>query len=146
MLEELGKQEDAEPVHVPARLVAGLVLIEADIGVDGGLADIETPSVHAAGVPQEHDIERMMRTPCACGRRAQLSRRPLGPRHPFRQSTTHHTTIVGLQIADDWAMERRDLVLVSFQKHSSVPIFNMESVLEHPCQAWGDALTLEFLN
>lgn len=44
---------------------------------------------------------------------------------------------------DDWAMERRDLVLVSFQKHSSVPIFNMESVLEHPCQAWGDALTLE---
>jgi N-acetylornithine carbamoyltransferase len=44
---------------------------------------------------------------------------------------------------DDWAMERRDLVLVSFQKHSTVPIFNMESVLEHPCQAWGDALTLE---
>lgn len=44
---------------------------------------------------------------------------------------------------DDWAMERRDLVLVSFQKHSSVPLFNMESVLEHPCQAWGDALTLE---
>ena len=44
---------------------------------------------------------------------------------------------------DDWAMERRDLVLVSFQKYSSVPIFNMESVLEHPCQAWGDALTLE---
>ncbi|HVG93875.1 MAG TPA: N-acetylornithine carbamoyltransferase [Planctomycetota bacterium] len=44
---------------------------------------------------------------------------------------------------DDWAMERRDLVLVSFQKHSSVPIFNMESVLEHPCQAWGDALTME---
>jgi N-acetylornithine carbamoyltransferase len=44
---------------------------------------------------------------------------------------------------DDWAMERRDLVLVSFQKHSAVPIFNMESVLEHPCQAWGDALTLE---
>jgi N-acetylornithine carbamoyltransferase len=44
---------------------------------------------------------------------------------------------------DDWAAERRDLVLVSFQKHSSVPLFNMESVLEHPCQAWGDALTLE---
>jgi N-acetylornithine carbamoyltransferase len=44
---------------------------------------------------------------------------------------------------DDWAMERRDMVLVSFQKHASVPIFNMESVLEHPCQAWGDALTLD---
>ena len=44
---------------------------------------------------------------------------------------------------DDWAMERRDLVLVSFQKHATVPIFNMESVLEHPSQAWADALTLE---
>ena len=44
---------------------------------------------------------------------------------------------------DDWARERRDPVIVSFQKYSSVPIFNMESVLDHPCQAWGDALTLE---
>jgi N-acetylornithine carbamoyltransferase len=43
---------------------------------------------------------------------------------------------------DDWARERRDQVIVSFQKHASVPIFNMESVLDHPCQAWGDALTL----
>jgi N-acetylornithine carbamoyltransferase len=44
---------------------------------------------------------------------------------------------------DDWMLERRDQVIVSFQKHASVPIFNMESVLDHPCQAWGDALTLE---
>jgi N-acetylornithine carbamoyltransferase len=43
----------------------------------------------------------------------------------------------------DWAQERRDRVIVSFQKHSTVPIFNMESVLDHPCQAWGDALTLQ---
>ncbi len=43
----------------------------------------------------------------------------------------------------DWAQERRDRVIVSFQKHATVPIFNMESVLDHPCQAWGDALTLE---
>ncbi len=44
---------------------------------------------------------------------------------------------------DDWARERRDQVIVSFQKYAAVPIFNMESVLDHPCQAWGDALTLE---
>ena len=44
---------------------------------------------------------------------------------------------------DDWGLERRDQVIVSFQKHASVPIFNMESVLDHPTQAWGDALTLE---
>ncbi len=43
----------------------------------------------------------------------------------------------------DWARMRRDRVIVSFQKYASVPIFNMESVLDHPCQAWGDALTLE---
>ena len=43
---------------------------------------------------------------------------------------------------DDWARERRDQVIVSFQKYATVPIFNMESVLDHPCQAWGDALTL----
>lgn len=43
---------------------------------------------------------------------------------------------------DDWARERRDQVIVAFQKYASVPIFNMESVIDHPCQAWGDALTL----
>ena len=43
----------------------------------------------------------------------------------------------------DWGQERREEIIVSFQKHASVPIFNMESVLDHPCQAWGDALTLE---
>lgn len=42
-----------------------------------------------------------------------------------------------------WTRERRDRVLVAFQKYAQVPIFNMESVLDHPCQAWGDALTLE---
>jgi len=44
---------------------------------------------------------------------------------------------------DDWSQERRDHVIVAFQKYADAPIFNMESVLDHPCQAWGDALTLE---
>jgi N-acetylornithine carbamoyltransferase len=51
--------------------------------------------------------------------------------------------IRALARGQDWAQERRDLVIVSFQKHSRVPIFNMESVLDHPCQAFGDALTVE---
>ena len=42
-----------------------------------------------------------------------------------------------------WSRERRDRVIVAFQKHARVPIFNMESVLDHPCQAFGDALTLD---
>jgi N-acetylornithine carbamoyltransferase len=51
--------------------------------------------------------------------------------------------IRALQRHDDWMLERKDQVVVAFQKYASVPIFNMESVLDHPCQAWGDALTLE---
>ncbi|MFM8386916.1 MAG: N-acetylornithine carbamoyltransferase [Planctomycetia bacterium] len=51
--------------------------------------------------------------------------------------------IRALGTQDDWALARRDEVIVSFQKHATVPIFNMESVLDHPTQAWGDALTLE---
>src|SRR5688500_12790060 len=95
MLEELGKQTDAEAVHVPARFVAGFVLVEAQVGVERGLANVEAPSAHAAGVLQEHDIERMMRSPGACGRRAQLPRRSLGLRHPFWlvEGAMHRTTI-----------------------------------------------------
>ena len=37
----------------------------------------------------------------------------------------------------DWAQERRDKVIVSFQKHARVPIFNMESVLDHPLSGLG---------
>ncbi len=51
--------------------------------------------------------------------------------------------IRALARSDDWGQARRDEVIVAFQKHASVPVFNMESALEHPCQAWGDALTLE---
>ncbi len=50
--------------------------------------------------------------------------------------------IRALAQGDDWSNARRDMIMVSFQKHATVPIFNMESVLDHPCQAWGDALTL----
>jgi hypothetical protein len=53
MVEQLGKQADAEAVHVLARLVTGLVLIEAEGGVERGFADIETRPFHAPGVLQE---------------------------------------------------------------------------------------------
>jgi hypothetical protein len=92
MLEELREQADAEPVHMPARLVAGFVLIKAQVGVERGLANIKTPSAHAASILQERDIERMMRTSGADGRRAQLPCRVLGLRHPFWQG--EHTRIV----------------------------------------------------
>ena len=91
MLEELRQQSDAEAVHVPARLVAGFMLIEAEVGVERGLADIEASSAQATRVLQERDIERMMRTLSAGGRRVQLPRRALGLGHPFWQAES--TTI-----------------------------------------------------
>jgi N-acetylornithine carbamoyltransferase len=62
------------------------------------------------------------------------------------QVLSEYADVIGIRAlarGGTWGRERRDRVLVSFQKYSSVPIFNMESVLDHPCQAWGDALTLE---
>jgi N-acetylornithine carbamoyltransferase len=42
----------------------------------------------------------------------------------------------------DWSNERRDLAVINLQKYADIPIINMESVLYHPTQALGDALTL----
>jgi N-acetylornithine carbamoyltransferase len=62
------------------------------------------------------------------------------------QVLSEYADVIGIRALageTDWARERRDRVIVSFQKYANVPIFNMESVLDHPCQAWGDALTLD---
>lgn len=62
------------------------------------------------------------------------------------QVLSEYADVIGIRAlarGGTWGRERRDRVIVSFQKHATVPIFNMESVLDHPCQAWGDALTLE---
>src|SRR5215475_3284027 len=64
MAEELRQQPHAETVDEAARLVAGLVLIEAQIGVERRLADIETPAADAAGILHENNVERMT---CASG-------------------------------------------------------------------------------
>lgn len=85
MREQLRKQADAEAVHVPACPVPGLVLVEADIGVDRGLADVKAPPADTAGILQQRDIERVVRTLGAQRRRAQPPCRALGLRHPFRQ-------------------------------------------------------------
>lgn len=42
----------------------------------------------------------------------------------------------------DWDVDRRDLVLQAFARHSGVPVVNMESSLHHPCQAMADVLTM----
>jgi N-acetylornithine carbamoyltransferase len=42
----------------------------------------------------------------------------------------------------DWTEERRDPVLAAFAKYADVPVINLESAMQHPCQALADMLTV----
>lgn len=42
----------------------------------------------------------------------------------------------------DWEEERRDPVLGAFAKYSDVPVINLESAMQHPCQAMADMMTV----
>jgi N-acetylornithine carbamoyltransferase len=42
----------------------------------------------------------------------------------------------------DWEEERRDPVLNAFARHSDVPVINLESAMQHPCQALADMMTI----
>lgn len=42
----------------------------------------------------------------------------------------------------DYAEDRKEPVLDGFARHSGVPVINLESPLDHPCQAMADAMTL----
>jgi N-acetylornithine carbamoyltransferase len=42
----------------------------------------------------------------------------------------------------DYAADRREPVLTAFADHSGVPVVNLESPLDHPCQAMADAMTI----
>ena len=41
-----------------------------------------------------------------------------------------------------WERDRQELLLRSYAEHSSVPVINLETVFEHPCQALADMLTM----
>ncbi|HBB86342.1 MAG TPA: N-acetylornithine carbamoyltransferase [Blastocatellia bacterium] len=42
----------------------------------------------------------------------------------------------------NWDEERTDPILNAFAKHSEVPIINLESAMQHPCQALADMMTI----
>src|SRR5438105_12118770 len=42
----------------------------------------------------------------------------------------------------NWEAERTDPILNAFAKHSEVPIINLESAMQHPCQAMADMMTI----
>ncbi|MCB9876124.1 MAG: N-acetylornithine carbamoyltransferase [Planctomycetes bacterium] len=41
-----------------------------------------------------------------------------------------------------WEHDRRELLLRSYAEHASVPVINLETCFEHPCQALADVLTM----
>lgn len=43
----------------------------------------------------------------------------------------------------DWSVAREDPVVRTFARHCEVPVVNLESGRQHPCQALGDTLTLQ---
>lgn len=45
-------------------------------------------------------------------------------------------------LGKDYAKDRREPVLNAFARYSGVPVVNLESPLDHPCQAMADAMTL----
>jgi N-acetylornithine carbamoyltransferase len=45
-------------------------------------------------------------------------------------------------LGKDYATDRREPVLTAFACHSGVPVVNLESPLDHPCQAMADAMTI----
>ena len=66
---ELGQQAAAEAAGGAARLVAGLVLVEAQVGIAAGLADVEAPGVSGPGIGQGHDVDRVSRARAVAGGR-----------------------------------------------------------------------------
>ena len=42
----------------------------------------------------------------------------------------------------DWETERTDPILNAFAKYATVPIFNLESAMHHPCQSMADMMTI----
>src|SRR5262245_19787963 len=41
-----------------------------------------------------------------------------------------------------WAKDRQELLLRSYARHASVPVVNLETCFEHPCQAVADIFTM----
>src|ERR671939_1920564 len=42
----------------------------------------------------------------------------------------------------NWEEERRDPILAAFAKYAEVPVVNLESAMQHPCQALADMMTI----
>jgi len=47
-----------------------------------------------------------------------------------------------LRRTGSWEEDRREVLLHAYAKHATVPVVNLESTMEHPCQAIADVMTM----
>ena len=63
----------------------------------------------------------------------------------FVRVLARYASVIGVRTfaaLKDWNEERRDPVLAAFAKYADVPVINLESAMQHPCQALADMLTV----
>ena len=61
------------------------------------------------------------------------------------RTLSRYVDLLGIRMLDengDWQSDRKERVLHGYAQHASVPVVNLESVLEHPCQALADVYTM----
>jgi len=86
VLHQRRQQSDPEPAHWIARLVARLVLVEAQVGVARRLPDVEAERLSAARVAQQDDVDVVRGPAFALGRCAQAPGRPGRVTQPGRSA------------------------------------------------------------
>ena len=62
------------------------------------------------------------------------------------QTLSRYVDVLGirqLSRSGTWERDRKELLLHSYATHSSVPVINLESTMEHPCQAVADIMTMK---
>lgn len=61
------------------------------------------------------------------------------------RTLSRYVDVLGIrQIAKStsWERDRQDLLLKGYARHASIPVVNLETAMEHPCQAIADVFTM----
>jgi N-acetylornithine carbamoyltransferase len=61
------------------------------------------------------------------------------------RTLSRYVDALGIRAASrtgSWQKDRQELLVRSYGKHASVPVINLETCMEHPCQAIADVLTM----
>ena len=61
------------------------------------------------------------------------------------RTLSRYVDVLGIRAASrtgPWERDRQELLLRGYSKHASVPVINLETNFEHPCQALADVLTM----